>query len=118
MLVAAFPHLQNAEFVVICMRSLLEHGFSLLHVRDEFVRAPLLGPEFDGALPPFEEITAENLAFDLEDAKKVPCLAPCMLTKRGVHSISLQVALSPQSCLIGALGLQQTIKASTPSPPC
>ncbi len=54
------------------MRSLLEHGFSLLHVRDEFVRAPLLGPDFDGALPPFEEITAENLAFDLEDAKKVP----------------------------------------------
>ncbi len=52
------------------MRSLLEHGFSLLHVRDEFVRAPLLGPDFDGALPPLEEITAENLAFDLEDAKK------------------------------------------------
>ncbi|KAK9842464.1 hypothetical protein WJX81_001323 [Elliptochloris bilobata] len=60
---------------------LLEHGFSLLHVRDEFVRAALLGPEFDGALPPFEEITAENLACDLEDAKKLQartlgCQAP------------------------------------------
>ena len=51
-------------------------------MRDEFVRAPLLGPEFDGALPPLEEITAENLAFDLEDAKKVPCWALCMSTKR------------------------------------
>ncbi len=69
------------------MCSLLEHGFSLLHVRDEFVRAPLLGPDFDGALPPFEEITAENLAFDLEDAKKVHSVAhqlrqgACMVRK-------------------------------------
>jgi hypothetical protein len=39
-------------------------------VRDEFVRAPLLDEAFEGALPPFEEITAENLACDLEDAKK------------------------------------------------
>ena len=70
----------------VCVRSLLEHGFSLLHVRDEFVRAPLLGPEFDGALPPFEEITAENLAFDLEDAKKVPCFALCTMTSGSVHS--------------------------------
>jgi len=34
------------------------------------VRAPLLDEAFEGALPPFEEITAENLACDLEDAKK------------------------------------------------
>ena len=68
------------------MRSLLEHGFSLLHVRDEFVRAPLLGPDFDGALPPFEEITAENLAFDLEDAKKVPYLASIRVLKDGFWS--------------------------------
>ena len=75
--------------VLRCVRSLLEHGFSLLHVRDEFVRAPLLGPDFDGALPPFEEITAENLAFDLEDAKKVPCWALCIMTLRRTHCKSL-----------------------------
>lgn len=51
--------------------SLLEHGYTLLHVRDDLVGSELLGPDYLGALPPMEEVLAENLQYDLDDAKKV-----------------------------------------------
>ncbi len=51
--------------------SLLKHGFTLLHVRDELVGSSLLDENFQGTLPAFEEILAENLVYDIEDAHKV-----------------------------------------------
>jgi hypothetical protein len=56
--------------MLVC-RSLLEHGYVLLHVRDEFVGSALLGKDFLGTLPALEEIVAENLEYDIEDARRV-----------------------------------------------
>lgn len=49
----------------------MEHGYTLLHMRDELVGSSLLDKNFKGALPAFEEILAENLVYDMEDAHKV-----------------------------------------------
>lgn len=51
--------------------SLLERGFTLLHIRDELVGSSLLDKNFQGALPEFEEILADNLLYDIDDAQKV-----------------------------------------------
>ena len=51
--------------------SLLEHGYTLLHVRDELVGRELLGPDYLGSLPVMEEVLPENLQYDLDDARKV-----------------------------------------------
>lgn len=54
------------------MCSLLEHGFTILHVADELARAPILGPGWDKPqLPVMKEVTGENLKHDLDDAKKL-----------------------------------------------
>ncbi len=49
----------------------MEHGFTLLHVRDELVGSSLLDENFQGALPGLEQILAENLLYDVDDAQKV-----------------------------------------------
>ncbi|KAK9906760.1 hypothetical protein WJX75_007525 [Coccomyxa subellipsoidea] len=66
---------------------LLEHGFTLLHVRDELVGSSLLDDNFQGTLPAFEEILAENLVYDIEDAQKLQsrtmgCTPPKELSDR------------------------------------
>ena len=60
-------------------RSLLEHGFTLLHMRDELVGSELLGINYSGTLPAMEEILAENLQYDLDDAKMVRNAVPYLL---------------------------------------
>ena len=60
--------------MILC--SLLEHGFTLLHVRDELVGSELLGKNYLGPLPAMEEILAENLQYDLDDAKMVHTAVP------------------------------------------
>ena len=42
MLVAAFPRKYSADIVLMCLRSLLELGFSLLHVRAPRSKAQIL----------------------------------------------------------------------------
>ncbi len=49
----------------------MERGFTLLHIRDELVGSSLLDKNFQGALPEFEEILADNLLYDIDDAQKV-----------------------------------------------
>jgi hypothetical protein len=66
----------------------LEHGFTLLHVRDELVGSSLLDDNFQGTLPAFEEILAENLVYDIEDAQKVRALCPyipCICLQHSSH---------------------------------
>ena len=48
----------------------------MLHVRDELVGSELLGRNFSGALPAMEEILADNLQYDLDDAKMVHIAVP------------------------------------------
>ena len=82
---------------VFCMCSLHEHGFSLRHMQDDFVRG---GPTVNNTfakfvLPHMKEITAENLKADMEDARKLQsrtlgCNAPQELKC---------VLASPQCCL-------------------
>ena len=59
--------------------SLLEHGFTILHINDQQARglSLLKLPNWTGKLPEFEEVTSENLKYDLEDARKlqVSCLS-------------------------------------------
>lgn len=43
----------------------------MLHMRDDLVGIPLLGPNFQGQLPVLEQITIENLQYDMRDAKQV-----------------------------------------------
>ncbi|EIE24267.1 hypothetical protein COCSUDRAFT_65824 [Coccomyxa subellipsoidea C-169] len=67
--------------------NLLKHGFTLLHVRDELVGSSLLDENFQGTLPAFEEILAENLVYDIEDAHKLQsrtmgCTPPTALSDR------------------------------------
>ncbi|CAL8462169.1 g1700 [Coccomyxa elongata] len=66
---------------------LLEHGFTLLHIRDELVGSSLLDENFQGALPGLEQILAENLLYDIDDAQKLQlrtlgCTPPTELSKR------------------------------------
>ena len=51
--------------------SLLEHGYRLHHMRDEYVRSMPGSLWADVQLPEFDEIVAENLKADLDDAKKL-----------------------------------------------
>lgn len=51
--------------------SLAEKNFTLLHMRDELVGVPLLGTSFTGHLPVLEEITVDNLQYDVRDAQQV-----------------------------------------------
>lgn len=50
---------------------LLEQKFTILHVRDRMARMHLMGPEWDQPMPSFEEVLMENLAYDLQDAKRL-----------------------------------------------
>lgn len=58
-----------AEVLGAC--SLAEKNFTLLHMRDELVGVPLLGTSFTGHLPVLEEITVDNLQYDVRDAQQV-----------------------------------------------
>ncbi len=40
-------------------------------MRDDLVGVPLLGQSFTGHLPVLEEITSENLQYDVRDAQQV-----------------------------------------------
>ena len=40
-------------------------------MRDDLVGVPLLGQSFTGHLPMLEEITTENLQYDVRDAQQV-----------------------------------------------
>ena len=48
---------------------LLEQKFTILHVTDYMARMRLMGAEWDQAMPSFEEVRKENLAYDFQDAK-------------------------------------------------
>jgi hypothetical protein len=64
-------HAVNPSVLLLLLRSLLEQGYTLLHVRDELAGSPLLGRDYLGALPELEEIVAENLQHDVDDAHQV-----------------------------------------------
>ena len=66
---------------VLC--SLQEHGFALFHLKDTFVKSgPTDETTWEGfEMPQLEEITGENLKYDLDDARKMQsrtlgCSAP------------------------------------------
>ena len=58
--------------------SLVENNFTLLHMRDDLVNIPLLGTAFRGQLPMLEEITPENLQYDVKDAEQVRLPSGCL----------------------------------------
>ena len=58
--------------------SLVENDFTLLHMRDDLVNIPLLGTAFRGQLPMLEEITPENLQYDVKDAEQVRPRSGCL----------------------------------------
>ncbi len=60
------------------LQSMLQQGFTLLHVRDDLVRTDLIHGRLPGGslnwtkpLPGFEEILAENLQYDEMDAARL-----------------------------------------------
>ena len=59
-------------------RSLVENNFTLLHMRDDLVGIPLLGTAFDGQLPMLEEITPQNLQYDVKDAEQASPPSSCL----------------------------------------
>ena len=76
--------------MLLLLRSLLEQGYTLLHLRDELVSSALLGQDYAGALPELEEIVAENLQHDVEDAHQVlpRCCLRCALSWQGGSRMS------------------------------
>ena len=64
---------RGSEDPLLC--SLLEHGFTILHVDDISARSAILGQAWDRKkLPALREVVAENLRHDLDDAKQLQVL--------------------------------------------
>ena len=51
--------------------SLIQKGYTVLHVDDVYSRAYVAPVKWDLPPPSFREVTADNLKFDLEDALKM-----------------------------------------------
>ena len=51
--------------------SLVQKGYTVLHVDDVYSRAYVPLEQWDSPPPAFREVTADNLKFDLEDALKM-----------------------------------------------
>ena len=82
-------------------RSLVEKNFTLLHMRDDLVGIPLLGTAFHGQLPMLEEITLENLQYDVKDAEQVR-LRPNCLKKQHCHApILMHLQLGASGAISG-----------------
>ena len=47
-------------------------------MRDDLVNIPLLGTAFRGQLPMLEEISPENLQYDVKDAEQVRISSGCL----------------------------------------
>ena len=73
---AAFSLITGADHRPVpdlpAVRSLLEHGFTILHVDDVAARSAILGADWSARqLPPLREVVGENLRHDLDDAKQL-----------------------------------------------
>lgn len=84
--------------------SLVEHGYTIYHLTDGFVRpAPPANLKWREFVPPaLEEITAENLKHDLDDARQLQertlgCFKPQDLRYAPCHSVGNQASTGSDS---------------------